>query len=172
MSRPDDLLAATFLRGLLGCTRDLRAARSWTREEAAYPWFACAILGAKRETAFRIVSHRRRSLRSLHLGHHQEDTIQDRLGDFCSDLSIYPRSPPDHGRRAGSGRGCRLLDESDKPYLLTPYLGWLFTQKWRDSAQYVSGDAVWYAALRSDSTSSESGTIIGFVQSRYLKLKE
>ncbi len=72
----------------------------------------------------------------------------------------------------GVGGGCRLLDESDKPYVLTPYLGWLFTRMWMDSAQYLSGDAVWYAALRRDSASSESGKIVGFVQSRYLKLKE
>jgi len=72
----------------------------------------------------------------------------------------------------GVGGGCRLLDESDKPYVLTPYLGSLFTPMWMDSAQYLSGDAVWYAALRRDSASSESGKIVGFVQSRYLKLKE
>ena len=72
----------------------------------------------------------------------------------------------------GVGGGRRLLDESDKPYVLTPYLGWLFTPVWMDSAQYLSGDAVWHAALRRDSASSKSGKIVGFVQSRYLKLKE
>jgi hypothetical protein len=72
----------------------------------------------------------------------------------------------------GVGGGCRLLDGADQPYPLTPYLGWLFTPMWADSAQYLSVDAVWYAALSRDSASSMSGKIVGFVQSRYLKLKE
>jgi hypothetical protein len=72
----------------------------------------------------------------------------------------------------GVGGGCRLLDGADQPYPLTPYLGWLFTPMWMDSAQYVSGDAVWYAARRKESTQSVYGKIVGFVQSRYRRLKE
>jgi len=66
--------------------------------------------------------------------------------------------------------GCRLVDESERPYQLTSYLGWLLTPAWSDSVQDVSGDAIWYAVLRKDSGSSTEGTIVGFVQSRYLRL--
>ena len=72
----------------------------------------------------------------------------------------------------GVGGGCRLLDGADQPYPLTPYLGWLFTPMWADSAEDLSGDAVWYAALRKESTPLPYGKIVGFVQSGYLKLKE
>ena len=72
----------------------------------------------------------------------------------------------------GVGGGCRLLDGADQPYPLTPYLGWLFTPMWADSVEDLSGDAVWYAALRKESALLPYGRIVGFVQSRYLKLKE
>jgi hypothetical protein len=72
----------------------------------------------------------------------------------------------------GIGGGCRLLDGADQPYPLTPYLGWLFTPMWADSVEDLSGDAVWYAALRKESTLLPYGRIVGFVQSRYLKVKE
>jgi len=72
----------------------------------------------------------------------------------------------------GIGGGCRLLDGADQPYPLTPYLGRLFTPMWADSVEDLSGDGVWYAALRKESTLLPYGKIVGFVQSRYLKLKE
>jgi hypothetical protein len=43
---------------------------------------------------------------------------------------------------------------------------------WADSVEDLSGDAVWYAALRKESALLPYGRIVGFVQSRYLKLKE
>jgi len=72
----------------------------------------------------------------------------------------------------GVGGGCRLLDESGEPYALTPYLGWFFTPVWMDSVRELSGDAVWYAALIKEPSDPESGKIVAFVQSRYLRLKE
>lgn len=46
----------------------------------------------------------------------------------------------------------------------------LVTPKWADMIGNLSGDAKWYAALRRDAPQSEYGKIVGFVQSRYLKI--
>ncbi len=72
----------------------------------------------------------------------------------------------------GVGGECNLLNEGDQPLKLTDYMGWLVTPMWADTVQGWSGDAVWYAALRRDPASPESGTIVAFVQSKYLKIQE
>jgi len=69
----------------------------------------------------------------------------------------------------GVGGHARLVDEGGKPFDLAQCMNWLVTPQWGDTARRLSGDATWYAALRRDATSSEYGTIAGFVQSRYLK---
>jgi len=69
----------------------------------------------------------------------------------------------------GVGGHARLVYEGGKPSELAQYLNWLVTPQWADTVQSLSGDATWYAALRRDATSSEYGTIAGFVQSQYLK---
>jgi hypothetical protein len=70
----------------------------------------------------------------------------------------------------GVGGGCRLVDEGGKAFDLAQYMNWLVTPRWADTAGSLSGDATWYAALRRDTTSSEYGRVVGFVQSRYLKI--
>jgi len=56
---------------------------------------------------------------------------------------------------------------SGRPALQADLLiwGWVYTPMWMDSAQDLSGDAVWYAALCEASASSEYGRIAGLVQS-------
>jgi len=53
---------------------------------------------------------------------------------------------------------------------LTHYLDWIVTPQWMDTVGTLSGDAVWYAALKKESANAKSGRIAGFVQSRYLKI--
>jgi len=65
---------------------------------------------------------------------------------------------------------CRLVGESEKPYEFTYYTGWLITSEWGDNARDLSGDAIWHVALRRDAAHPLYGTIVGFVQSRYLKI--
>jgi hypothetical protein len=65
----------------------------------------------------------------------------------------------------GVGGLCRLSEPTE----VVHYRGWLITPKWADTVRDLSGDAVWYAALRR--TSAEYTQIVGFVQSRYLKLR-
>jgi hypothetical protein len=65
---------------------------------------------------------------------------------------------------------CRLVDESGKTYEMTRYMNWLVTPKWMDTVGKLSGDAIWYAALKKRSANAEYGTIAGFVQSRYLMI--
>jgi hypothetical protein len=72
----------------------------------------------------------------------------------------------------GVGGGCRLVDEAGKPYFFVPYTGWLITTAWTDTIRDFSGDAIWYAALRRDGPQSENGTVVAFVQSRYLRLPQ
>lgn len=69
----------------------------------------------------------------------------------------------------GVGGHARLFDEGGKPFEFAQYMNWLVTPQWVDTVRSLSGDATWYAALRRDATSSEYGTVVGFVQSRYLK---
>ena len=68
------------------------------------------------------------------------------------------------------GGTCSLAEPAVTPNKLFHYMSWLITPAWVDTARNVSGDAHWYAALRRNSAHSDSGTIVGFVQSRYLKL--
>lgn len=70
----------------------------------------------------------------------------------------------------GVGGRCRLVDETGKPDDVVQYMDWLVTPKWADMIGNLSGDATWYAALRRDAPQSEYGKIVGFVQSRYLKI--
>lgn len=72
----------------------------------------------------------------------------------------------------GVGGGCRLVDEAEKPYVTVRYIDWLITPAWTDSIRDFSGDTIWYAALRRDAPQSEYGTVVAFVQSRYLRLPQ
>ena len=72
----------------------------------------------------------------------------------------------------GIGGGCRLVDEAGKPYVVVQYIGWLVTPAWTDTIRDVSDDAMWYAALRRETQHSDSGRVVAFVQSRYLKLPQ
>ena len=69
----------------------------------------------------------------------------------------------------GVGGHVRLVYEGGRPFDLAQYMNWLVTPQWADTFRSLSGDATWYAAIRRDATSSEFGTIAGFVQSQYLK---
>lgn len=68
----------------------------------------------------------------------------------------------------GVGGSCRLVDESERPYELVHYMDWVITPQWADMVGVMSGDAVWYAALRKETSNAEYGKIVGFLQSRYL----
>ena len=68
------------------------------------------------------------------------------------------------------GGSCRLSDESGNPYEVIHYLNWLVMPQWMDTMGKLSGDAVWYAALKKESANAKYGRIVGFVQSRYLKI--
>ena len=72
----------------------------------------------------------------------------------------------------GVGGRCRLVDEAGKPDDVVPYIHWLVTPKWTDTIGNLSGDARWDAVLRRDAPQSEYGKIVGFVQSRYLKVQQ
>jgi hypothetical protein len=72
----------------------------------------------------------------------------------------------------GIGGGCRLVDENGKPYVVVQYIGWLVTPAWTDTIRDLSDDAIWYAALRRDAPQSKNGTVVAFVQSRYLRLPQ
>jgi hypothetical protein len=67
---------------------------------------------------------------------------------------------------------CRLVEQDGKPVEVVQYMGWLITGAWTDMARDVSADAYWFAALRRDVAYPEYGRIIGFVQSRYLKVSQ
>jgi hypothetical protein len=69
------------------------------------------------------------------------------------------------------GGSCRILDEHGEPLKLVHYLGWLVSPGWGDSMQDLSGDTLWYAALQRDPQNpNEYANIVGFVQSKYLKI--
>jgi hypothetical protein len=68
----------------------------------------------------------------------------------------------------GIGGSCNVAPKVGEPIALFPYLDWLVTPKWADTRQDLSGDALWYAALRKDVTHPRYARIAGFVQSRYL----
>lgn len=70
----------------------------------------------------------------------------------------------------GVGGDCRLVGESEEPDQLVHYMDWLIDPKWGDTVMDLSGEAFWYAALRKEREAPEYGQIVGFVQSRYLKL--
>jgi hypothetical protein len=70
----------------------------------------------------------------------------------------------------GVGGSCNVAPKVGKPFALFSYMDWLVTPKWADTLQGLSGDAVWYAALRKDATRPRYARIAGFVQSRYLRV--
>jgi hypothetical protein len=72
----------------------------------------------------------------------------------------------------GVGGRCRLVNEAGQPDDVAGYMDWLVTPKWADTIRNLSGDVTWYAALRKDAPQSEYGKIVGFVQSRYLKIRQ
>jgi hypothetical protein len=67
------------------------------------------------------------------------------------------------------GGSCRLVEQDGTSIETVHYMGWLITPEWTDMARRVSDDAYWFVALRRDAAHTEYGTIVGFVQSRYLK---
>jgi hypothetical protein len=68
------------------------------------------------------------------------------------------------------GGQCRLVEQDGKPVKMLDYMDWLITDAWTDQATNFSGEDYWYAAMRRDAKRPEYGIIVGFVQSRYLKL--
>ena len=66
------------------------------------------------------------------------------------------------------GRTCSLVEPAVTPNKLFHYMNWLITPAWVSTARNVSGEARWYAALRRNAANSVYGTIVSFVQSRYL----
>jgi hypothetical protein len=71
----------------------------------------------------------------------------------------------------GVGGSCNVAPKVGEPVALFSYLDWLVTPKWADTLQGLSGDTVWYAALRKDASRPRRAKITGFVQSRYLKVE-
>ena len=68
----------------------------------------------------------------------------------------------------GAGGSVRIgPSPGASPIATEPFIHWLISPQWRETASYVSGDAVWWVALRPDSESSDYCDIEGFVQSVY-----
>lgn len=71
----------------------------------------------------------------------------------------------------GVGGSCRIAADSGRnDSRLTKYQQWVVTEEWKETFTQWSGDATWYAALEVDSGKPGYATIVGFVQSRDLKL--
>lgn len=70
----------------------------------------------------------------------------------------------------GVGGSCRLVDEFEHPEPTARYRDWLISPMWSASFQDLSGDTVWYVLMRRKIDFPQYGDIVGFVQSRYLKL--
>jgi hypothetical protein len=71
----------------------------------------------------------------------------------------------------GVGGSCRIAGDSGRgDSRLIKSREWLVTEDWRESFREWSGRATWYAALDLDSGHPGYATIVGFMQSRYLKL--
>lgn len=68
------------------------------------------------------------------------------------------------------GGGCTLVDETEKPFPVSEYIKWLITPYWADTIGDLSGEATWYAAIHRDTPQAKGGTVVAFVQSRYLRL--
>ena len=69
------------------------------------------------------------------------------------------------------GGSCRIAGDSGRgDSRLIKYRQWLVTEDWRENFSKWSGKATWYAALDLDSAIPGRAIIVGFVQSRYLKL--
>ena len=70
------------------------------------------------------------------------------------------------------GGSCRIAGDSGRgDSRLIKYRQWLVTEDWRENFSKWSGKATWYAALDLDSAIPGRAIIVGFVQSRYLKLR-
>jgi hypothetical protein len=69
------------------------------------------------------------------------------------------------------GGSCRIVGDAGRgDSRLIKYRQWLVTEDWRESFTKWSGGATWYAALGIDPGRPNYATILGFVQSRFLKL--
>lgn len=70
----------------------------------------------------------------------------------------------------GVGGSCRLVDGHEHMEPTVSYLDWLISPLWDASFEDLSGDTDWSVLLRRKTDFPEYGEIVGFVQSRYLKL--
>ena len=69
----------------------------------------------------------------------------------------------------GVGGSCRLVQQSGERWKVVRYLDWLIIPAWWDTALGLSGVAYWHALFGLEAEKAAYGTIVGFVQSRYLK---
>jgi hypothetical protein len=72
----------------------------------------------------------------------------------------------------GVGGSCRLLNDHKHTEPTVSYIDWLISPLWSASFADLSGDADWYVLLRRQADFPEYGEIVGFVQSRYVKLPD
>lgn len=68
------------------------------------------------------------------------------------------------------GNSLRVADASGSADPTVPYMKWFIDPKWKDTDARL-GSAVWYAALHKD-YDHHFGDVVGFVQSRYLAVKQ
>jgi hypothetical protein len=68
------------------------------------------------------------------------------------------------------GNSLRVADVSGGADTTVPYMKWFIDPKWKDTDTRL-GAAVWYAALHKD-YDHHFGDVVGFVQSRYLSVKQ
>ena len=72
----------------------------------------------------------------------------------------------------GVGGSCTLVDEDGKPFPVAEYIKWIITPYWADTVQDLSGGATWFAAIHRNTPQDKRGTVVGFVQSRYVRLPQ
>jgi hypothetical protein len=70
------------------------------------------------------------------------------------------------------GNSCRLVQDSGAPDAIVSYLKWIIDPRWKGMAPDITGSAVWYAALHKDPFDATFGSVVGFVQSAYLPIKQ
>lgn len=68
------------------------------------------------------------------------------------------------------GNSLRVADASGSADPTMPYMKWFIDPKWKDTDARL-GAAVWYAALHKD-YDHHFGDVVGFVQSRYIAVKQ